>query len=135
MLLFVVLKYGLINLFKNVLGYLNSICTVIEQNLIEIVLGKIYNSVPYLPIIYLCINYIFYCVPNNNLRYVLTFLCFTDNKLFFSVKYLRRSTKKRKVLLLYKQCCGSGTGFGWIRIQIARLDPDPYSESGSGSCK
>ena len=26
------------------------------------------------------------------------------------------------------QCFGSG----WIRIQIARLDPDPYSESGSG---
>ena len=27
----------------------------------------------------------------------------------------------------YNQCCGSG----WIRIQTARLDPDPCSESGS----
>ena len=28
-----------------------------------------------------------------------------------------------------------GCGSGWIRIQNARLDPDQYSESGSGSCK
>ena len=29
----------------------------------------------------------------------------------------------------HSQCFGSVSG--WIRIQIARLDPDPYSESGS----
>ena len=37
----------------------------------------------------------------------------------------------RQILTYFQHCFGSGSG--WIRIQIARLDPDPYSESGSGS--
>jgi len=32
-----------------------------------------------------------------------------------------------KIWFCANQCSGSGSG--WIRIQITRLDPDPYSES------
>jgi len=44
-----------------------------------------------------------------------------------------REKKREENIKSEKQCCGSGSR--WIRFQLARLDPGPYSESGSGSCK
>ena len=41
---------------------------------------------------------------------------------------LSKGTLPTYLLSRYKK---QGSGSGWIRIQIARLDPDPYSESGS----
>ena len=43
-----------------------------------------------------------------------------------------KNTQAQHFIMPQNQCFGSESG--WIRIQIARLDPDPYSESGIGSC-
>ena len=47
--------------------------------------------------------------------------------------FIRNKGDKWIYLLSRYHCCGSGSGTGLTRIQNDRLDPDPYSES--GSCK
>jgi len=46
-----------------------------------------------------------------------------------------RTAKKDSATLqpCWKQGCGSGTGSGLDPYSIGSVDPDPYSESGSGS--
>jgi hypothetical protein len=47
-------------------------------------------------------------------------------------RYWIKNTKKvKKQYIIKNQCCVSGTP--WIRIHLAVLDPDPYSEWECGS--